>query len=271
MKAAMDDAGKAARVARLRIEAAQQTHADDLVSIEEPLEIRVEERPLSVTMRTPGDDEALAAGFLFGESVISNRASIASIRHWGSPNVIRIALRDGERIDFQRLQRHFYSTSSCGVCGKTSIDALRVHARRIEASWRTDPRTVEGLPATMRRGQRSFEATGSLHAAALFTPEGDMLAIGEDVGRHNAVDKVIGAQFLFGRTPLSDHILFVSGRTSFEILQKAIVAGIPIVAAIGAPTSLAVDLAREFGVTLIGFVREAGFNVYAGEERLSSR
>ncbi|HEU4522521.1 MAG TPA: formate dehydrogenase accessory sulfurtransferase FdhD [Thermoanaerobaculia bacterium] len=243
----------------------------DWVSIEEPLEIRIGEKPLSVTMRTPGEDFALAAGFLLGESVVTDRLAIESIRHWGSPNVVRVDLREGERIDFQRLQRHFYSTSSCGVCGKTSIEALRVHAKPVESRLQLSAATLASLPAAMRERQESFASTGGLHAAALFDAGGTLLSIHEDVGRHNAVDKVIGSAFLDSQWPLDERLLFVSGRVSFEILQKAIVARIGVVAAISAPSSLAIDLARDFNVTLAGFVRGERFNLYTGAERLSFR
>ncbi|HUP47375.1 MAG TPA: formate dehydrogenase accessory sulfurtransferase FdhD [Thermoanaerobaculia bacterium] len=242
--------------------------AEDLLAVEEPLEIRIGERPISVTMRTPGHDDALVAGFLVSESIVAERQAIASIRHWGSANTVRVTLREGATVDFQRLQRHFYSTSSCGICGKTSIDALRVHARPLQSALRLDAGTLSAMPAALRRAQPTFDATGGLHAAALFSADGRLLSLHEDIGRHNAVDKVIGEQFLEGRLPLSEHVLFVSGRTSFEIVQKAVMAGIPIVAAISAPSSLAVRLAREFNVTLAGFVREERFNVYAGEERI---
>lgn len=257
-----------ARVKLTRFANGDHGRGEDMVAIEEPLEIRVGERPISVTMRTPGDDEVLAAGFLFGESVISDRASIESIRHWGSPNVIRVSLRTGERIDWQRLQRNFYSTSSCGVCGKASIDALRVHAARVESTLLVPARSIEMMPDALHAAQRTFAETGGLHAAALFTAEGELVALREDVGRHNAVDKVVGEEFLAGRTPISDRLLFVSGRCSFEIVQKAVVAGLPVIAAISAPSSLAIDLAREFNVTLVGFVRDRRMNVYCGEERI---
>ena len=265
-----DEHGRAERAEIVRIDRDERSTGEDSLAIEEPLEIRVGERPLSVTMRTPGDDIALTAGFLVSESIVPDRDAVASIRHWGSPNVVRVDLRDGVRIDFQRLQRHFYSTSSCGVCGKTSVDALRVHARPVESALRVSATVIGGMPASLRRAQRTFDATGGLHAAALFDAGGNLVSIHEDVGRHNAVDKVIGEQFMDRRLPLTERVLFVSGRTSFEIVQKAIMAGVPLVAAISAPSSLAVSLAREFNVTLIGFVREERFNVYAGEERVTT-
>jgi FdhD protein len=233
---------------------------DDAVVVEEPLEIRVGDKPVSVTLRTPGHDFDLAAGFLFTESIISSRDEVESIRHWGSPNVVRVALRDGARVDLQRLQRHFYSTSSCGVCGKASIDALDDDAR-VPSS------ILIALPDALRAEQSAFEATGAIHGAAAFTRDGALLRVREDVGRHNAVDKVIGSLFL---DAASAGILVVSGRTSFEIVQKCVVARIPILVAVGAPSSLAIELAQEFRLTLLGFVRDGRCNVYAGEHRLSS-
>ncbi|HEY3056143.1 MAG TPA: formate dehydrogenase accessory sulfurtransferase FdhD [Thermoanaerobaculia bacterium] len=241
----------------------------DVVVIEEPLEIRAawdgREKSISVTMRTPGDDLDLAAGFFFTEGLLHSAGDIESLRHWSSPNVLRVALRDGARIDMSKLDRHFYTTSSCGVCGKTSIEALRVAAP--VPPKQTHPIVsdlIHRLPAQLEEHQATFRATGALHAAAVFDATGKMLRCREDIGRHNAVDKVIGSLFLEGATPLSDTILMVSSRASFEIVQKAVVAGIPVVASVGAPSTLAVDLAREFGVTLLGFVRDGRFNVYAG-------
>ncbi|HUP45986.1 MAG TPA: formate dehydrogenase accessory sulfurtransferase FdhD [Thermoanaerobaculia bacterium] len=258
-----------ARVSIGRYEGVTVSTAEDSVAVEEPLEIRVGDRALSVTMRTPGDDFALAAGFLVSESVVTDRSGIASIRHWGSPNVVRVALEDGAGLDLERLRRNFYTTSSCGVCGKTSIDALRVEAGPITSALRVEAAVLAGLPAALRARQETFASTGGLHAAALFDAAGTLVSIREDVGRHNAVDKVIGHELLEGTWPLDRHILMVSGRTSFEIVQKAVMARIPVVAAISAPSSLAVDLAREFHVTLAGFVRDGRFNVYSAPERMA--
>jgi len=238
---------------------------EDDVVVEEPLEIRVGEKPVSVTMRTPGHDFDLAAGFLFTESILASRDDVASIRHWGSPNVVRVALRNDAPLDLQSLQRHFYSTSSCGVCGKASIDALRVKTSRLDDDVRADVPTIVTLPETLRAQQSAFDATGAIHGAAAFLRDGALLRVREDVGRHNAVDKVIGSLFLDG-TPAD--ILVVSGRTSFEIVQKCVVARIPILAAVGAPSSLAIELAHELGLTLLGFVRDGRCNVYAGAQRL---
>lgn len=247
------------QITRVSIRRAGGDELDDSVVIEEPLEIRVGERALSVTLRTPGDDLELAAGFVITESVVKRAADIREVRHWGSPNVVRVALADGVHVDWQRLQRHFYSTSSCGVCGKTSIEALRVNTTPISSDVRVDPRVITRLPELLRAEQRTFDATGGIHAAGAFTASGEVIAVREDVGRHNAVDKVIGATL-----NASVDVLVLSGRAGFELVQKAIVARIPIVVAVGAPTSLAVELAREMNITLLGFVREGRYNVYAG-------
>ena len=259
---------RTAPVALQRVRGESIHAADDVVVIEEPLEVRVawdqREKNISVTMRTPGDDFDLAAGFLFTEGLIGSPRDIESIRHWGSPNIVRVGLSEGVAIDTGKLDRHFYTTSSCGVCGKTSIEALRVASTPIARPPRIDPAVIHRLPQLLREQQATFQATGGLHAAAIFNSSGEPLRIREDIGRHNAVDKVIGSLFRDGATPVSEGILMVSSRASFEIAQKAVVAGIPVLAAVGAPSSLAVDLAREFGLTLLGFVREDRFNVYAG-------
>lgn len=275
---------------------------DDLLAVEEPLEIRIglrrngriEHKPISITMRTPGADIDLAAGFLFTEGIIHRPNQIKNIRHCGqgsepgagrvpagaspsgvqvatgSTNTIRVDLHDGIDIDLKRLERNFYTTSSCGVCGKTSIEALHTGARSITDSYtpRVSPALIHSLPASLRASQEVFESTGGLHASALFNTAGKLETVREDVGRHNALDKVIGARFMAGETPLSETILLVSGRASFELVQKALMAGIPVLAAVGAPSSLAVELAAEFGMTLIGFVRDNRFNVYAGKARI---
>jgi FdhD protein len=235
---------------------------DDDVVVEEPLEIRVGEKPVSVTMRTPGHDFELAAGFLFTEGILGRAEDVETIRHWGSPNVVRVDLREGVRVDLQRLQRHFYSTSSCGVCGKTSIDALRVSASPIASSMEVQPEVISSLPDKLRAAQEAFGATGGIHGAGLFDAQGTLLRAREDIGRHNAVDKVIGS-FLLEGLPFADTILFVSSRTSFELVQKAVVAGIPVLAAVGAPSSLAIELAAEMHMTLLGFVRDGRYNVYS--------
>lgn len=245
---------------------------DDVLAVEEPLEIRAawpdgegREKNISVTMRTPGDDFDLAVGFLFTEGLIRSPADVESVRHWGSPNVVRVGLASGVRIDAAKLDRHFYTSSSCGVCGKSSIDALRVSASRLPERPPVSRELIHRLPVALENHQRDFRVTGGLHGAALFDAAGTLVCMREDVGRHNAVDKVIGAMFREGATPLPHALLMVSSRASFELVQKALVAGIPVLAAVGAPSSLAVTLAREFNLTLLGFVRGGRFNVYAGE------
>lgn len=245
----------------LRVDGDTQTDAEDTLAIEEPLEIRVNDQPVSVTLRTPGEDFDLAAGFLFSESILRKHDDVESYRHWGSANVVRVGMR--APVDLTRLQRHFYSTSSCGVCGKVTIDALRVHTSPLQSTMRVARDIVTAMPEKLRAQQKAFASTGAIHAAGIFSAEGELLRSREDIGRHNAVDKVIGSFFREGVT-LEEHILLVSGRASFEIVQKAIVARIPVLAAVGAPSTLAVDLAQEFGLTLLGFVRGERFNVYAG-------
>lgn len=245
-----------------RVDGKSSREDDDVLVVEEPLEIRLGEKPVSVTLRTPGDDFDLAAGFLFTESILRSGSEIASIRHWGSPNVVRVALQDGVKVNLQRLQRHFYSTSSCGVCGKTSIDAVRVHTTALAGTFDVNADVVASLPDTLRAQQKTFESTGAIHGAGIFASDGTLLRMREDVGRHNAVDKVIGS-FVRETTPLANTILCVSGRASFEIVQKAIVARIPMLAAVGAPSTLAVELARTFRLKLAGFVRDGRFNLYA--------
>ena len=253
-----------ASVAVTRIAQDSVTRNDDVLAVEEPLEIRANDRNISVTMRTPGDDYDLAAGFLFTEGLIGSAEDIESIRHWGSPNVVRVALK--VPIDASKLDRHFYTTSSCGVCGKSSIDAVRiVSGGQAILPVRISKELIHRLPALLQQHQSAFQATGGLHGAAIFTTSGDLLRIREDIGRHNAVDKAIGSLFREGAAPLSDSILMVSSRASFELVQKAIVAGIPVLASVGAPSTLAVHLAREFNLTLLGFVRDGRFNIYAGE------
>jgi FdhD protein len=275
-----------ARVDVVRVGVDHAGAADvDAVAVEEPLEIRLgywqdgklEHRAVSITMRTPGHDEDLAAGFLYTEGIVHARADVRDIRHCGPPtapsNTIRVELARGVSADLKRLQRNFYTTSSCGVCGKSSIEALATGARRIESTgvWTLSPSVVDALPVRLRADQATFEATGGLHAAALFTLHGELVALREDVGRHNAVDKLIGSRFLGGQLPADETILFLSGRASFELLQKAVMGRVPVVCAVGAPSSLAIEAAREFGVTLLGFVRDGRFNVYTGAERLAAR
>ena len=258
-------------------EGGRSTRVQDLLAVEEPLEIRVNERPVSITMRTPGHDFELAAGFLFSEGIVANTRDIHAIRH-AEPNgnhrqagnSVIVNLGSDVSLDLDRLERHFYTTSSCGICGKASIEALEVQGctmlhgdtPHVLAS------VIYGLAGALRESQPVFERTGGLHAAALFDPSGALLAVREDVGRHNAVDKLIGAEFLAGRMPLRDRIVLVSGRASFELVQKCVVAGIPVLAAVGAPSSLAVEAAQRFGMTLIGFLRGDRFNIYSGAGRI---
>ena len=263
----------------------QEMHADS-VAVEEPLEIRLAystpdgraTRSISITMRTPGNDRELAAGFLFGESIVSEASDIASIELCGPPapdsgdlNVIRVELGPDVTVDLGQLQRHFYTTSSCGVCGKTSLDALRVTGvdslHDNDAAFSKDVLTA--MPVKLRELQTTFEETGGLHAAAAFDTTGELLVTMEDVGRHNAVDKVVGALLLDDRLPAADLGLMVSGRASFELMQKALVAGMPLLAAVSAPSSLAVQLANEFDMTLVGFLRGDTFNIYSGAQRIT--
>ena len=252
----------------------------DTLAAEEPLEIRVLGRPLTVTMRTPGDDFDLARGFLVSEGVVSADSDIVAIRYCAgatanganSYNVLDVLLDDGVRPPDPSLERNFYTTSSCGLCGKASLEAVRTISK-----WsvdrdplRLDAATIATLPEKLRAAQRVFDRTGGLHAAALFDADGDLLCVREDVGRHNAVDKVIGWALDAGRLPLAGTTLMVSGRASFELVQKAVMAGIPALAAVSAPSSLAVDLAREMGLTLIGFLRGSSMNIYSGVERIAS-
>ena len=235
----------------------------DEIAVEEPLEIRVAGRPIAVTMRTPGNDEELAVGFLRSEGI---RAVSAGPTIDLAANVIDVEV-DGE-IDFERLARNFYTSSSCGVCGKGALEAVAVEAPPVESDLVASAELVAGLPDRLREAQPTFAATGGLHATGLFSREGELLVVREDVGRHNAMDKVVGWAFGRGLLPLSDKILCVSGRLSFELVQKAAVAGCPLVVAVGAPSTLAVDLARDRGVTLCGFVRGGRVNVYSEPQRL---
>ena len=234
-------------------------------------------RTVGVTMRTPGNDFELAAGFLYGEGVIGSREEIAQVSYCVDPgidtaqryNIVNVALRADAMPDIAPLERHIHTTSACGVCGKASLDSLRVRSLApVQPGPEVSAEVLYGLPHTLREAQGVFDQTGGLHAAALFDTDGRLMALREDVGRHNAVDKLVGWALLEGKLPLSRSILMVSGRTSFEILQKSLAAGIPIVCAVSAPSSLAVDLAREFGITLVGFLRDERCNVYSSPGRV---
>ena len=252
----------------------------DSVAAEEPLEIRLllggETRTIVITMRTPGADFELATGFLFGEGVISSGADVAAIScsvdrtvdEEQRYNIVNVRLATGVQPDLRPLERHFFTSSACGVCGKAALEALAIRREPLGGELIVDPELLLGLPDKLRSAQGVFDATGGLHAAGLFDPDGGLVALREDVGRHNALDKLIGWSLLHGRMPLSESVLVVSGRASFELLQKALVAGLPIVCAVSAPSSLAVAVAKEFGMTLVGFLRDNRFNIYAGQSRL---
>jgi FdhD protein len=269
----------------------------DSLAIEEPLEIQLTYGPsnsrqttsISITMRTPGNDFDLAVGFLMTEGVVRNADDIEQIAYASHPvsgsaqfplfmdatkpdskqNIVRVNLATHVTVSLASLQRNFYTTSSCGICGKASLLALRTVSPPPETNnFRVDAQTLYSLPSRLRSSQGVFDRTGGLHGAGLFDSNGNLLALREDVGRHNAVDKLIGAEFRAGRTPLQKRVLLLSGRASFELLQKALMGGIPVVAAVGAPSSLAVDVAKEFEITLIGFLREDHFNIYNGSERI---
>jgi FdhD protein len=259
----------------------------DKLALEEPLEIQLSTqggneagrawKTVAITMRTPGQDRELAAGFLSGEGILRSTRDIETIYSCGArygkqewQNRVRVALKPGTEFDLNRLERNFYVSSSCGVCGKTSLEALLSSGFEpiADAGWTVGEQMVQSLPERLRKAQPVFDQTGGLHAAGLFSLEGEALVVREDVGRHNAVDKVVGARLLAGHEKNHAQILVVSGRASFELVQKTVAAGIPMLVAVGAPSSLAVQLAEEFGVTLAGFVRAGGFNIYTGAQRI---
>jgi FdhD protein len=278
--------GKARRGSKTRVrvrvvEDGQARVRPDTLATEEPMEMRLisggARQTVAVTMRTPGADFELAAGFLYGEGIVSSPEDIKKISYCVDAdldaeqryNIVNVELQGGGDYDLRPLERHFYTTSACGVCGKASLEQLELRdCPVIPPGPKVATETIYSLPGKLREAQGLFEATGGLHAAALFDAEGNLVALKEDVGRHNATDKLIGWALLEGRIPLSDHIVMVSGRSSFEIMQKCLAAGVPIVCAISAPSSLAVDVARQFNMTLIGFLRGNRFNVYAGSERI---
>ncbi|MGH2349489.1 MAG: formate dehydrogenase accessory sulfurtransferase FdhD [bacterium] len=273
--------GGKTRAQILAVDGSSARRREDHLATEEPMEIRLqagkETRTVAVTMRTPGNDFELAAGFLFGEGVVTAREAVGGISYCVDPavdadqryNIITVTLRAERLPNLDSLERHFYTTSACGVCGKASLEALRLR------DCPTIPRGPEiasgllaALPDRLRDAQGIFKVTGGLHAAVLFDAYGAAVALREDVGRHNAMDKLIGWALLEGRLPLQDHIVMVSGRASFELLQKTVVAGIPVFCAVSAPSSLAVDVARTFGITLVGFLRGRTFNVYSAPDRI---
>jgi FdhD protein len=256
-----------------RVEADRAEPRDDHLATEEPLEIRLrwgeERRTVAVTMRTPGADPELAAGFLFAEGVIAGPERIRGTAFIDT-NILEVELAEGPEPVLLSLDRHFFATSACGVCGKAGLETLRL---RVPAPLPPGPvvtrDVIRALPDRLRQAQGLFDATGGLHAAALFDTAGTLLAVREDVGRHNALDKLVGWALGAGRLPLHDHLVLVSGRSSYEILQKCLVAGVPLVCAVSAPSSLAVELAERFGLTLIGFLRGDRFNIYSGPERVA--
>jgi FdhD protein len=247
----------------------------DVLAREEPLEIRVRGQSVAVTMRTPGQDPELAAGFLVSEGIVRSREEIVEIAHCAAGenahfgNILNVFLAADAEVDLAKLTRHVFGSSSCGLCGKATIESVRLQFGAVTSNIKIPRSRLISLPEKLLGKQRTFVRTGGLHAAGVFTAAGDAVCVREDVGRHNAVDKALGWAFLSGHFPLSDSVLMVSGRASFEIMQKALAAGIPIVAAVSAPSSLAVDFARENEQTLIGFLRGASFNVYSRPDRLT--
>ncbi|MBX2905940.1 MAG: formate dehydrogenase accessory sulfurtransferase FdhD [Taibaiella sp.] len=258
----------------------KSSREQDRVATEEPLEIRLNylaskgrtTKSLSVTMRTPGNDSELATGFLYTEGIITAAADVLQIENIDARNgnVVKVSLADGVIPDIGKLERNFYTTSSCGVCGKSSIEAVRVACDIIDRkdNIRIAPELLYNLPGKLRQQQDVFEQTGGLHAVALFDLQGQLLILREDAGRHNAADKLIGAALMAGTLPLDNHILLLSGRSSFELVQKAAMAGVKIIAAVGAPSSLAVQMANDWGITLVGFLRDQRFNIYSAPERI---
>jgi len=270
------------------VRSAGNTRRNDVIAVEEPLEIRLMRdglpeadenggtgRSISVTMRTPGHDAELAVGFLYGEGILREPRDVVDAGHCGpTGNILRVTARADLPLDLARLQRNFYSTSSCGICGKASIDAVTASAggRRVTGASSgmvvREP-VLRGLPDKLRAAQAGFAETGGMHAVGLFTADGELVAVREDVGRHNAMDKLVGAALLANELPWSERVLLLSGRASFELLQKAMMAGVPLVAAIGAPSTLAVELAESAGITLVAFLRPGGCNIYCNGWRVA--
>lgn len=254
----------------VRIGAGESSPVDDALVVEEPVEFRLSGVPVAVLMRTPGDDEALARGFALSESIILEPGEFVGIGRVGTTaddDRWDIMLRAGVRVDPEQFRRNTYTSSSCGVCGKASIDAVRIAARPLPPGPVLARSVVSGMPQAMRRVQSEFDLTGGIHAAAAFTPEGELVAVLEDIGRHNAVDKLIG-RMARDHWPLHDFVMMVSGRVSFEIVQKCAVVGIPMICGVSAASSLAAELGEELGMTVIGFVRDGSFNIYCGAARV---
>jgi FdhD protein len=271
--------GAQQQVEIVRVRTGTRTRDRDRAATEEPLEIRIHDRPFAVIMRTPGADRELAAGFLLSERVLRSSDDLGTIAHCtdrdaaGNPadNIVNVTLANGSAASLEQLmadRRQVTTNSSCGLCGRRTIESLAADAAPIGASWTVAAATIAAMPAQLRARQVVFDETGGLHAAGLFSRDGALVDSAEDVGRHNAVDKIVGRMLMREALPLSESILCVSGRTSFEIVQKAVFAGIPVVAAVSAPSTLAISLAETLGVTLIGFVRGDGFNIYAHPERI---
>jgi FdhD protein len=276
----------------IRLEHGKSLSTNDFVAVEEPVEIRLTganlepntQKNIAITMRTPGDDEALAAGFLFTEGIITSASDIRDIAASQDQSSITVQLRDTVTVDLDSMERHFYTTSSCGVCGKASIDAVQVKCKIAlpQTQWKVDASLLFGLPDILRKAQSTFEFTGGIHGCALFNLSGEIMATAEDVGRHNALDKLIGAWLMNAKTDeingqnsknltdLSNQILLLSGRISFELVQKAAMAGIRMIVAVGAPSSLAIDLADELGITLVGFLRGERGNIYTHSQRVET-
>jgi FdhD protein len=269
----MDEA-RAARIELTRLDGSRVSRAEDFVAREEPLEIRVEGRSIAVAMRTPGHDEELAAGFLLTEGVVKRAADIFEISPCpatvGGGNVVDVLLTSGVSVNWDSLTRHVFASSSCGVCGKATLDAVFANFPRVASSLMVSSTLLRALPDKLGAAQETFARTGGLHASAIFDRDGKLVVLREDVGRHNALDKALGCALRAGLLPLENHILMVSGRVSFELMQKALAGGIPVVAAISAPSSLAVEFAQGSGQTLVGFLRGEKMNVYAHGERVTA-
>jgi FdhD protein len=281
--------GGSRTVELVRVHAGTRTVQEDRLAVEEPLEIRLHGKSFAVVMRTPGADVELAAGFLLAERIVRCSDDLGTIEHCrnaqaapapdalsndpaAAENIVNVTLARASKAELDQMlndRRQIVTSASCGLCGRLTIESLKLDVPPLTSGGTLSASILLGLPDRLRSAQSVFDETGGLHAAGLFGFDGHVVGIAEDVGRHNAVDKVIGRMLMMDALPLSDHILFVSGRTSFEIVQKAVLGGVPVVAAVSAPSSLAIDLARELGVTLVGFVRDAGFNIYAHEARIA--